>query len=35
VNAPNAPFPSEQTGIIELKAGEAWSAHTRIYTESY
>ncbi|WP_053363082.1 aldose 1-epimerase [Bacillus sp. FJAT-27251] len=32
VNGPNVPIPLEQTGIIELKSGEFWSAHSRFYT---
>ncbi len=35
VNAPNAPFPAGETGLIELKAGETWSAQSRIFTESF
>lgn len=33
VNAPNVKLPAEQTGLVELKKGEVWSAHSRFYTE--
>lgn len=34
VNAPNVHLPAEETGIIVLKAGEAWSETSRIYIEN-
>jgi aldose 1-epimerase len=34
VNAPNVHLPTEETGIIVLKAGESWSETSRIYIEN-
>ncbi|MFC7395535.1 aldose 1-epimerase [Scopulibacillus cellulosilyticus] len=31
VNSPNIPWPTDETGLIELKAGETWSAESRLY----
>lgn len=34
VNAPNVDLPAEETGLIGLSPGEAWSETSRIYVES-
>lgn len=33
VNAPNAPFPADDTGIVSLEPGEVWQETSRFYCE--
>lgn len=34
VNAPNAPFPAAETGLVSLAPGEVWQATSRMYVRS-